>query len=493
MRQLSNFAELPATADGPRNTLALPQLTWHRLPACVCAERLRHRLEAYATVPAASILAARRIIAMVLILLFVNRPSIAQETSPALKISEVRPLLNQLGADSRAQRIAAQRQLLTLGSGAVPFVLEAEETAPNSMQWALREVRENLIQQSVQHAGQPTILKLIPGEPGQVGQVTLKQLVDSLPLSNRLEIQTLDPRILEKQLELPAGPLTFWQVVGHVERSLDLRVRDNGLAMEFVSDANRKPVSKSACDERSSALRVSGTYVVRSDDKVSLSLSVLAEPRLRALFLTCQEGQVIAQGRELPLRHRASDSRVEIPFFDKVATATIDFRTKADAINAGKPLPVRGSLVARVCPLWTPIAFDLNKSTENREPVRRGGVTVGLVTATPPKGEQGWTVTLQTQAAHGGPEYESHRAVMVREQGWLECSRGGTETLRLAPKQIDSEILTDRGGQIRFRFPPTSTEKDGMTADRFVYAAPLLFCDVAFEFTFEATRELPRD
>jgi hypothetical protein len=216
------------------------------------------------------------------------------------------------------------------------------------------------------------------------------------------------------------------------------------------------------------------------------ALRIVAEPRLRPLFVRIADADFAATAGDRSLALFSPQSVTELPLADRgPARFAVLFREPD-----GEPvtsLTIRGRATVHVAAAPTEIRF--NDLSGNRSAyVRHGGVGVTLKRARierEPDGKRALTVQLAVTYDGGGPEFESHRTWIYHNDVRLERADG----VRLLPDAgFEALRQADGGVEVQYRFSnvPDATLRDW----RLVYVAPMLLADVPLEFTF---RDAPVD
>lgn len=407
---------------------------------------------------------------------------------------EVRGLIGDLAGETRNQRSAAEKRLLELGPRVLPYLPAAELLPSNSIREAVRRVRLKLEQQQARDS-------VLPARVTLEGRRSLAEILADIThqTGNVVDGQSLSAELLNRQIELKAAALPFWQVLDDlsdrykVRYEYDAKLRGLKLlpavvdppqtvsatgyagAFRITSLVSRVP--------RSSPLHPAVKGFVIPRELLRVTLAVQPEPRLRPLFLQVATNE---------FRVRTADNRELAPFSPEasydlsLAEGTNQSPIQLDYLAPDGPevgpLSVKGKMRCTTAAGNEMFRFaGIDKSVDPKTGIisrRRGGVTVSLTRVRFDHGE----LRVQISVAYetGGPAFESHRTWFLHNDVYLEDSAG-----KRFPLNGGNETVQQGDGTlgIVYRFIDLP---DPLPEFTFVYVAPTLIIDVPIEFEIES-------
>ncbi len=425
------------------------------------------------------------------------------DRSPNLE-HEVRRLLEDLAAETRARRLAAEQQLVELGPKILPLLPAPEVLLSASVREAVRRTRFELERIQARESVLPSHVTLDGRQP--VGKA-LTEITRQT--GNRLDGSRLPKEILEQPIGINFDSTAFWKVLDDLAARLDVQYEFDasvsGLELSLAA-TDRRPRETARCYpgafriEAPPAERITRPFIRRPaigqknqkpdarDDLLRVTLLLFPEPRLRPLFLqftpsgigVCTEDKTSLNplspeaNFELALGEGTGPSRLQvdylIPRADRSAELNLKGRVRCTAAagnenirftNLAKAAQEQGVSVAR----------------------RRGGVTVTLnrVEVAPPiPGKKEVRVRIAVTYDIGGPAFESHQRWILHNKVYLEDAAG--KQLRLNGGS-ETSLQAEGGMEIEYRFVDVP---DPVPEYTFVYVAPTLIIDVPIEFEIQS-------
>jgi hypothetical protein len=416
------------------------------------------------------------------------------ESLPALD-QEVRRLIGELAGQTRSQRSAAEKRLLELGPQALPHLPAAELLPSNSVREAVRRIRLELERRQARESVLPARVTL--DGPHSLAEILAEMTRQT---GNVVDGRSLPAELLEREVELSAAAVPFWQVVDDLSERLKVRYEyDTGLrGLRFLSAIGSRPVPASATGyagafrieaplvsrlERSAPTRVAGGGWTISRNLLRVTLRVRPEPRLRPLFLQFAANEIsvrAADNRELP--PFSPDASYELSLAEGASQAPIQMDYVAPDGGEIGPLAIKGKMRCTTAAANEAFRFAVGEKSGDPKAEtisrRRGGVTVSLTRVLHHQRE----LRIQILVAYetGGPAFESHRSWIFHNDAYLENAagkqfrlNGGTETVQQGERTLG----------IEYRFVELPDPLPGFT---FVYVAPTLIIDVPIEFEIES-------
>jgi hypothetical protein len=407
---------------------------------------------------------------------------------------QVRQLVDDLGAATRAQRMAAEKRLLELGPQVLPLLPVSELLPTISVREAVRRIRVEL----ERAAARASVL------PSRVTLAGKQSLADALAemtrqTQNRLDGHLLPEATRKAPVDLKVDALPFWEVLDRVAAQTNVRYEydagTRGLKI-LPAKTDRRPVemaSSYAGAFRVTALpaerirRDTGQSLPPKDDLGRLTVLLLPEPRLRPLFLQFAMSDVTCRAGPVSLPAFSPEASYELALGEGGGPTRIQLDFILPKGDAGKALDMKGKLRCTTAAGHELVRFTgLDKATQaggGNVSRRRGGVTVTLnrvrVAASSP-GKQNADIQVTVAYDSGGPAFESHQRWILHNEVFLEGREGKRVNLNGGS---ETSLLGEQGTSIEYHF----VDLAGNLADySFVYVAPTLIVDVPVEFEIQS-------
>jgi hypothetical protein len=419
----------------------------------------------------------------------------AESAETSTELEEIRRLIGDLGGETRNQRIAAEKRLLELGPRVLPSLPAAELLPSNSVRESVRRIRRELERRQARDS-------VLPSRVTFEGQRSLAEILAEVTCQtgNLLDGRSLPAELLERQVELHAAALSFWQVVDDLSDRLKLHSEFDaelrGLKLlPAVGDYSAIPLATAYAGAfrieappatrlaRSAPNQVGAKVFAIPRNLLRVTLQIRPEPRLRPLFLQFAANEITvrtADNRELaPF---SPDANYDLTFAEgaKQSPVQLDYASP-DGADAG-PLTVTGKMRCTAAAGNETFRFaGINKADDPKFGAgsrRRGGVTVSLTRVQRDKRELRIRIAVAYES--GGPAFESHRTWFEHKDVYLEDSagkrfklNGGNETVHQGEGTLG----------IEYRFVELPDPLPELT---FVYACPTLIIDVPIEFEIKS-------
>ena len=410
---------------------------------------------------------------------------------------QVRGLLKDLAGQTRAQRTAAEKRLRELGPRILPHLPPPELLPSASVRETVRllradlervKARESVLPSRITIRGRNTVGKALAEISRQTG--------------NAVDGHALPEALLERELDWDVAEVPFWKALDDLVDRLALRYEyDAALRALKLALADRDVAEARRAVAHSGAFRIAVLHaerIVRSagpgasqkgaegDDLVRVSLELLSEPRLRALFLQVAAAEIKARAGEIALRPFSPEANYELALGEAGGRSrfTLDYLVPGSVRSTA--ISLAGRLRCTTAAGNEPIRFagitKLQGQPELNIARRRGGVTVTLNrvrgVVSDGKGELRVRVTVAYDS--GGPAFETHRTWILHNDVFLQDAEGnrvrlngGSETER----QADGTLV------IEYRFVDLP---DPFPDFAFVYVAPSLIVDVPIDFEIQS-------
>lgn len=438
------------------------------------------------------------IVAIVLMAAFAPCSSEEDPTRSAEIEAEVRKLLVDLGAPTRAVRGAATKRLLDLGPRVLPYLPPPELLSSVSVRESVDRVRHELERRHAQTSTQASQVTLTGTRP-------LTEWLEeiSLQTGNNLDRRGLPAALQEMPLTFEGASHEFWPL-------LDELASRGGLTFDASGSARglRLQPRSSEVDKSPEVVGYAGPFRLTAHpfaivpvgerqeppDAISrkrlarIVLSVQPEPRLRPLFLQYAMADLAAAAKEAgKLRPFSPDASYELAISEPgdKSNLQLDYLLPQGELPAA--LDLQGNFRVTVAAGSAAIRFDnVTKRADGRQigiDRRRGGVTVTLARVRREE-SRGKVTELRVQIAiaydSGGPAFESHRTWMLHNEVFLETADGMRQDLNGG---FETTMETDGAAGMEYRFVGLP---DPLPEYNFVYVAPTLIVDVPVEFALKS-------
>lgn len=410
---------------------------------------------------------------------------------------EVRQLLRDLGGETRAQRDAAENRLRDLGPQVLPHLPPPELLPTVSVREAVRRLRLELEREQARES-------VLPSRVSVSGRHSLAEIVSAISrqTGNALDGTGLAADLLEQTAELDFSKRPFWPALDDVAARFQLKygyepgMRGLQLLSGLEHTTEPRPVGYSG------AFRIEATRAqrfprsrgeegrpnaARREELVRVTLSLMPEPRLRALFLQFASADLAARAGDLELKpfSPAADYDLGVANGGGPATFLLDF-----LVPGTTPTPLlrlKGKLRCTTAAENEPIRFTEIAKVQGPRDVniarRRGGVTVTLnrVRISRPQGQHELRVRVTISYDSGGPAFETHRTWILHNEVFLEEPRSGQRV----PLNGGSETERQGDGTLVIEYAFVGLP-DPLPDYSFVYIAPTLIVDVPIEFEIQS-------
>ena len=390
-------------------------------------------------------------------------------------------LVGQLGAVTRAERVAAEAELLQLGPSILDLLPPPDLLDSAAAREALRRLRVQLELQAAEQSVQASRVTLTGS---RAAVATTAEIARQTGNAIRWEASA---DAGSSAIELSLDGVPFWRAVEEVARAAGVgwRIDEATGAVLFVDGpaaADRLSVS-AGC-----AYAVAVQSVQYRGNAVRVEFQVLAEPRLRPLFVAIADADFTAATEAERLSLFSPKARTELPMTSRSPAQFAVLFQQPGAVESAQPLGVEGKVVVHTAAAPTEVRFN---DLTARAPVarRRGGVTVTLERVRWPIVNERPAARIRMSIAYdaGGPEFESHRTWIYHNEVYLETPDGERYPVN---DGFDTTAQANGGVALEYRFkdlpdrPPSDWQ--------LVYVAPTLLVDVPVEFAFPDLK-LPAD
>lgn len=417
-----------------------------------------------------------RFVALALLMILSAGPAHAQDQTTLR--DDVRRLVEDLDADTRAVRTQAERSLRDLGPKVLPYLPSAELVGPGAKESLAKirfELERRLARESLQGA-------LVTIDGGRTVSDWLDHIANAT--TNRIDRSRIPAATLAQNISFAGkSERTFWDAMAALEEAARLRTSGRSTRGELIlePDAGVSSVLGAFRSQAFQSRLVGATLrdgLVAGEDLLRLTLELEAEPRLRCLFLKYSASELTA-GDLKPL---SPDGKYEVLLADGLRPARLQADFRRPSSESSTTLDVAGRFQVTVAAGSEAIRFTGLQPLTRPKPVpitrRRGGVTVSVQKVQANADEQELQVEVRVSYDSGGPAFESHRSWLLHNRAYLELPGGRTVELNGGLDPVDqsngaiSAVYTFR----HFTGPVNETA--------FVYVAPTLIVETAVDVRF---------
>ena len=396
---------------------------------------------------------------------------------------DVERLIERLDAGTLRERAAAEQELLGVGPELLPL-LPAPELLPSpSAREAVRRIRLRL-----EH--DRAVASVAASQVDVPDSATVEELLEVIArqTGNRIDPSRLPEEKLARRADLKGGRAAFWPLMDRLSDAMDFRFEPDA-----ESGTLRLVPLREEPDARPTAVAHSGAFRIavesaelrprfgrENETLLRLRLGILAEPRLRPLFLkfaaddvrvTDETGEAIAPFNpqaqwELPLGEGGKGIRLQLDFV-------------VPRGRVPKQIAVAGSARMLTAAGSETFTFDRLAAAAGTAR-RRGGVTVKLDRVKFEKGgdeagraEIGLIVSYDT----GGPAFESHRTWIFHNQASLVTDQG----MRVEREgNFGTRLQRDGGVAVDYEFTNLTHPFESY---QFLYVAPTLLVNAPVDLS----------
>jgi hypothetical protein len=420
------------------------------------------------------------------------------DKSPDLE-REVRQLLTDLGAETRAQRMAAEKRLLELGPKVLPLLPASELLPTISVRQAVYRIRVELERVQAHESVLPSRVTL---EGKRSFGETLAEITRQT--QNRLDGHLLPETVLNAPVDLQRDAVPFWEALDRLAAHVKVRYEyDGGIRGLKILPAKTdgRPVETAA--SYAGAFRVTalpaerirrddgkriGQAITPKDDLARVTVLLMPEPRLRPLFLQFAMSDITCRAADKSvLQPFSPEASYELALGEGGGLTRLQWDYVLPKQVSGQALALKGKLRCTTAAGHELIRFtSLEKAQQaggGNVARRRGGVTVTLNrvrVAASAAGKQNADIQVTVAYDAGGPAFESHQRWILHNEVFLEDRDGKRVSLNGGS---ETSLLGEAGTGIDYHF----VDLAGSVADySFVYVAPTLIVDVPIEFEIQS-------
>ncbi len=212
----------------------------------------------------------------------------AQEGTPEVTLENVRKILRQLEANQLQQRDQAEKQLVELGVGVLPFLPEVNARTSGEMKVRLQRIRQALQQSDMETFFEASRVTL-------QGKMKLTEAIEKISeqTGNTIQLQGEDA-MTGVDVELDVEDEDFWVAMERIMSHANLRINAFGstegdlvLAAGGPDASEEKPLPFSTGPFRVDVISVQSSLPFNSPigGQLDLSFQVTWEPRMKPVFM----------------------------------------------------------------------------------------------------------------------------------------------------------------------------------------------------------------
>ncbi len=409
----------------------------------------------------------------------------------------VRSAVERLGAADRADRVAAERELLDRGPPVLPLLPGPTEVVSPAVRAALDRIRTRLqVLKAEESVAGSRVTASFTGPVGDLDAPGTSRLPSGTGLT--LSRDQADRKISLDQVNQP-----FWAVIDDLSRQARLWPTSFDPSGR-LSFRDRTPADDAKQAAYSGAFRtVAGPITLKpiageaGGRLIRVPLEIRAEPKVRPLFLFCaaQDFELKdAAGRTLP--SFTPGAQYELPFGGpgRPVELRLDFLTSDEP--AAEPLSLTGEFRLVVAAGEEPFQGYFEPTDTARGPVSvkhtqtRGGVSVRFREATL-NADGAAEVEIVVDYGDGGPRFDSYRTWVYHNAADLhyDLEADGRQTRVRVDHEPGFATLAegDRGVALRYRFVGIPPAAKRLT---FTYVAPTKIVELPIKVAIDGLTQV---
>ncbi len=416
-------------------------------------------------------------------------PAAAEIEAAAAKTEElntkVRALVKQLDANQAAQRDAAEKELVALGSDVLPLLPAVNNRTPAEVRNRLARVRAALLKIAVEAATKPATVTL-EGEMltseafAKITEQTGNRFIDYRARFNQDED---DPKLSDPKIKVSLDKVPFWKAVDTVLDEAKFSLYDYDDESEALAYTARDAGSIKRTGHAFYAglfrLEPSRIEAVRnlknpSSRSLRLTVDVAWEPRVRPIVLQQPLADVEAKdenGDKLSFDGEQGEPEVSVEGTN--AGVELDFQLNSPERSVKKIASLKGKLLATVLGRVETFEFpDLDKIKQAEQ--ERGGVTVAVEECR--KNGEIYDVIMRVQFDKAANALESHRGWIFTNECYLQDAKGN----RIDQAGVEAELQDVNEVGLGYKFDLGDAKS--AAGYKFVYKTPAAIIRIPVEF-----------
>ncbi len=393
-------------------------------------------------------------------------------------VEVVSQLVQDLDSNSRTVRQSAEKQLLAFGSDVLSLLPDVDSLENAAARETVRRIRLHLERQQAVESLQASTINLS-------GRFSREEGIRRLALrtGNMIDVSALSPGLGSDMLDVVFDGTPFWTALDRLLQgvTVDYEFGPSSLRLVPHSGADKHIVDRESIGY-SKAFRIAidkpsiRPIIGNANRKLlQLRLQVVAEPRLRPLFLNCRADEIeVKTAGGLSIQPYTPSATFDIPFGQQGQEAKITIGYIVPESADIRQLEVRGRVQIQMAAAFDSFLFaDLRGRSDAVQQL--GVTTVRLRRADiAPKGES--TVSLAVNYGVGGPAFESHRNWVIRNEAFF-LQKGGKEVAPVGNASV--QFQGDGAYSLQYQFNDIGEFGELL---HFVYRTPTLIIPVEVDW-----------
>lgn len=388
-------------------------------------------------------------------------------------------LVRQLDSDALADRVAAEKELIDLGSAVLDLLPQITARTPAEVKQRLDRVRSTLEQAAIEAATKATLVTL-------EGEMTLPAALAALETQTRNKIIDFrprfgqQPRAVNVKLSLQKAP--FWQALDQVLDQADMTVYNFGgeVGTLAVVARSEEELPRAGRGTYSGLFRFESVQIEAQRDlrnpanrSLRLTMEVAWEPRMTPIVLEQPLDQVSAtdeNGNSLPID--GQQGKLEVAVQSNIASSNLILPLVLPDRGVKKIQSLSGTMTAMLPGRVETFQFaDLSQARNVEQ--KRGGVTIILEQVR--KNLELYEVRVRVQFDKAANALESHRGWVYNNDAYLLDAAG--QRVENAGLEATRQDINEIGLAYKFVLD------NGLAGHTFVYKTPaaIVRMPVAYE------------
>ncbi len=382
-------------------------------------------------------------------------------------------LVSGLDAETRAERSAAESELMGLGPAVLDHLPPPDLLESAAAQDALRRIRSQLELQAAEDSVRPSRVVLAGRSSVAAAAAELERQT-----GNAVRLELPEEAGLQ-QIDLHLDHVPFWRAVNELTREAGIGW-DVDASTGAVLLVDTPTIPQRVAFSVESAYAVAVESISRRGEALRVEFQILAEPRLRPLFVSIADADFTAVAGEERLSLFSPKARTELPMTSRGPARFAVLFQLPHSDGVAQSLRIEGEVTVHTAAAPTEVQF---RDLSSRSPVarRRGGVTVTLERARwlSNPDDHGARIRMAVAYDAGGPAFESHRTWIYHNEVYLEAPDGKRFPVN---DGFDTTAQANGGVVLEYRFKDLPDLRPAEW--QLVYVAPTLLVDVPVEFEF---------
>lgn len=276
--------------------------------------------------------------------------SSSDEADRKISFAEVRKVLRNLDSDQLTERDAAEKRLIEIGPGVVPFLPEITGNTSGEMKIRLQRIREQLQTTKIETFFEASVLSL-------AGKMKVKEAIAEIAKQSGNKISVENAEGVEQvEVEITADKQPFWKVMDELLTQAKLRVNTfSGMEGMSLVPGYQSPVpgplpnTNGPFHVRVLSAQTTLPFGSALPGQLDVSLQFSWEPRLKPVFVQLPMAKMKAIASESePLLSTNPDSAPEIPLNSSGCSTQIDLQFVKPPRSARKLEKITGEFVVAV-------------------------------------------------------------------------------------------------------------------------------------------------